>query len=347
MHIVVLAGGIGGARFLRGVRLVAGSLGARVTAVVNVGDDITLHGLRICPDLDSVMYALGGGADPERGWGRAGETWVVKEELASYGAEPAWFGLGDRDLATHLVRTQLLAAGQPLSAVTARLCERWRLGIELLPASDDPVETHVEVEEGRLLHFQEWWIRYRAELPANRFVFAGAERARPAAGVLDALQTADAVLLAPSNPVVSILPILAIPGIREALTAKVTGVSPVIGGSPVRGMADKCLAAIGVPCTAEAVGRMYGADLLGTWLVDTSDKGAEVPGVTTVDCPLWMTDDEATAAIVRTALDHTVGSRPLDRDREQQRSLAADHTAGSRPLDRDREQQRSLAADHD
>jgi LPPG:FO 2-phospho-L-lactate transferase len=324
MHIVVLAGGIGGARFLRGVRLVAGELGARVTAVVNVGDDITLHGVRICPDLDSVMYALGGGSDAERGWGRAGETWTVKEELAAYGAEPSWFGLGDRDLATHLVRTRMLA-DHPLSAVTAALCARWQPGIELLPASDDPVETHVAVADGRTLHFQEWWIRYRAELPATEFVFAGAEQARPAAGVPEALGTADVILIAPSNPVVSILPILAIPGIREALTAPVVGVSPIIGGAPVRGMADKCLTAIGVACTAEAVGRMYGPGLLDAWLVDTSDKGAEVPGLTTVDCPLWMTDDEATAAIVRAALDHSAGSRPLDRDREEQRPRTADH----------------------
>src|SRR6185295_13978556 len=265
MHIVVLAGGIGGARFLLGVRALAGSIGATVTAVINVGDDVTLHGLRICPDLDSVMYTLGGGADTERGWGRAGETWSAKEELAAYGAEPTWFGLGDRDIATHLVRTRMLEAGYPLSAVTEALCDRWQPGVRLLPATDDRAETHVVVElEGQesALHFQEWWVRHRAALPARRFVFVGAESAKPAAGVLDALAAADVVLIAPSNPVVSIAPILAIPGLRDAVAggaAPVVGVSPIIGGAPVRGMADRCLAAVGVECSAAGVGGLYGA----------------------------------------------------------------------------------------
>ena len=300
MRIVVLAGGIGGARFLLGVRAYARQAGAEVTAVVNVGDDVTLHGLRICPDLDSVMYTLGGGADPERGWGRRDESWVVKEELAAYGAEPAWFGLGDRDVATHLVRTRMLDAGYPLSAVTEALCARWQPGVRMLPASDDRVETHV-VADGRAMHFQEWWIRYRGALPAERFVFVGAEEAKPAAGVLDALGAADVVLLAPSNPVVSVAPILAVPGLREAITAPAVGVSPVIGGAPVRGMADKCLTAIGVEVTAAAVGAMY-ADLLTGWLVDTADAGTVVDGVTVHSRPLWMSDVAATAAIVEEAL---------------------------------------------
>src|SRR5690242_6629172 len=193
MQIVVLAGGIGGAKFLAGVRAVARESGAEVTAVVNVGDDVTLHGLRICPDLDSVMYTLGGGADAERGWGRQGETWAVKEELAAYGAEPSWFGLGDRDIATHLVRTRMLDAGYPLSAVTEALCDRWQPGVRLLPASDDRVETHAVVElDGatRAIHFQEWWIRHRAELPTQRFVLVGAEEAKQAAGEVDELASA-------------------------------------------------------------------------------------------------------------------------------------------------------------
>ncbi len=209
MRIVVLAGGIGGARFLLGVRSLAAQVGAEVTAVVNVGDDVTMHGLRICPDLDSVMYTLGGGSDTERGWGRAGETWTVKAELAAYGAEPTWFGLGDKDVATHLVRTRMLDAGYPLSAVTEALCHRWQLGIRLLPATDERLETHV-VTEGRAIHFQEWWIRYRAQVPTERFVFVGADAAKPAPGVLEALAAADLVLVAPSNPVVSITPILAV-----------------------------------------------------------------------------------------------------------------------------------------
>jgi LPPG:FO 2-phospho-L-lactate transferase len=312
MHIVVLAGGIGGARFLTGVRAVAREFGAQVTAVVNVGDDVTLHGLRICPDLDSVMYTLGGGADPERGWGRVGETWAVKEELAAYGAEPTWFGLGDKDIATHLVRTRMLEAGYPLSAVTEALCDRWQPGIRVLPASDDRVETHAVVElDGatKAIHFQEWWIRYRAELPTERFVFVGAETAKPAAGVIEALSSADIVLIGPSNPVVSIAPILAVPALRDAVatgTAPVVGVSPIIGDAPVRGMADKCLAAVGVACTAAGVGGLLGSrgdgGVLDGWLVDDTDKGTTVAGVTVRDRPLWMTDEAATAAIVREAL---------------------------------------------
>jgi LPPG:FO 2-phospho-L-lactate transferase len=319
MRIVVLAGGIGGARFLTGVRAVARERGdTRVTAVVNVGDDVTMHGLRICPDLDSVMYTLAGAADAERGWGRAGETWVIRDELANYGAEPAWFGLGDKDIATHLVRTRMLAAGHPLSAVVDVLCNRWQTGgVTLLPASDDRLETHVVVasddrpdEPERAIHFQEWWVRYRAGLPARRFVFVGADAAKPAPGVLEALAAADVILVAPSNPVVSIAPILAVGGMRDALTgatAKVVGVSPIIGGAPVRGMADKCLATLGVECSAAGVGGLYGArgagGLLDTWLVDTSDAGTTVDGVAVVETPLWMTDEAATAAMVTAALD--------------------------------------------
>ncbi|MEV0648901.1 2-phospho-L-lactate transferase [Phytomonospora sp. NPDC050363] len=301
MHVVVLAGGIGGARFLLGVR----ELGFDVTAVVNTGDDVTMHGLRICPDLDSVMYTLGGGADTERGWGRAGESWVIKEELAAYGAEPTWFGLGDKDVATHLVRTRMLAAGNPLSTVVAALCDRWQPGIRMLPMSDERVETHV-VTEGRAIHFQEWWVRHRGRVPAERFVFTGAAEAKPAAGVLDAIASADLILLAPSNPVVSIAPILAVPGIREALvdaSAPVIGVSPIIGGAPVRGMADRCLATIGVEVSAAGVGALYGSELLDGWLVDDSDADTAVEGVPVRSRPLWMTDTAATAGIVREAVD--------------------------------------------
>lgn len=313
-RIVVLAGGIGGARFLLGVRALARRGGHEVTAVVNVGDDVTLHGLRICPDLDSVMYTLGGGADPERGWGRADETWTVKAELAAYGAEPTWFGLGDRDVATHLVRTRMLGAGYPLSAVTEALCARWRPGVRLLPATDDRMETHVVVDrpgEGEeALHFQEWWVRYRGERPARRFVFVGAETAAPAPGVLEALAAADVVLVAPSNPVVSIAPILAVSALRDALVkgrAPVIGVSPIISGVPVRGMADRCLAALGVECSAAGVGRLYGAraggGVLDGWLVDPADGSTTVDGVTVRAVPLWMTDEAATEAMVRTAME--------------------------------------------
>jgi LPPG:FO 2-phospho-L-lactate transferase len=312
MRIVVLTGGIGGAKFLGGVRAHARRIGADVTAVVNVGDDVRMHGLQICPDLDSVMYALGDAHDHERGWGRAGETWVVKEELAAYGVEPSWFGLGDKDTATHLVRTQMLAAGYPLSAVTAALCERWQPGLTVLPATDDRLETHVVVDvdgERKAIHFQEWWVRYRGDLPTHRFVFVGAETAKPAPGVLDAVAAADVILLAPSNPVVSIAPILAVSALREAIAggaAPVVGVSPIIGSAPVRGMADTCLATLGVEVSAGAVAELYGArgddGLLNGWLVDTTDAATAVAGVTTRAVPLWMTSEEKTAEMVVEAL---------------------------------------------
>lgn len=313
MRIVVLTGGIGGARFLLGVRAYAREVGAEVTAVVNVGDDLLLHGLKVCPDLDSVLYTLGGGADPERGWGRAGETWTVKNELAAYGAEPSWFGLGDKDVATHLVRTQMINAGYPLSQVTEALAARWQPGVRLLPATDDRLETHAVVtdEQGRrAIHFQEWWVRHRADVPTDRFVFVGADAAKPAPGVVEAVAAADVVLIAPSNPVVSIAPVLAVPGLRDAVTggpAPVVGVSPIIGGAPVRGMADRCLAVLGMECSAAGVGGLYGArtagGLLDGWLVAPEDEGTVVPDVTVRAAPLRMTDEAATAAMVRAALE--------------------------------------------
>jgi LPPG:FO 2-phospho-L-lactate transferase len=308
VKVVALAGGIGGARFLRGLQ--AAVPDAELTVVVNTGDDITLYGLRICPDLDTVMYTLGGGIDESRGWGRQGESFHARDELVAYDVPTAWFGLGDRDLATHLVRRQMLDAGYPLSAVTAALCARWQPGAVLLPMSDDRVETHVRVRvDGaeRVIHFQEWWVKHRAALPASAIVAVGAPEAGPAPGVLEAIAAADLVLLPPSNPVVSIGTVLQVPGIADALREKpVVGLSPVVGGAPVRGMADACLAAIGVATTAEAVGRHYGArkdgGLLDGWLVDSSDAGTTVPGVEVRAVPLLMTDLSATAQMARAAL---------------------------------------------
>ena len=309
--IVVLAGGIGAARFLRG--LLAATAPGEVTVVGNTGDDITLHGLRVCPDLDTVMYTLGGGIHADQGWGRADERFTGAEELAGYGVGPDWFTLGDRDLATHLLRTELLGAGASLTDVTQALCARWQPGVRLLPMTDDRVETHVVIsdERGRrAVHFQEYWVRLRAAVPAESVAFVGIDTARPAPGVLDAIDGADVVLLAPSNPVVSIGPILALPGVRDALrrtSAPVVGVSPIVGGAPVRGMADACLSAIGVETSAQAVGRHYGArsegGLLDGWLVDTADTGVTVPGVEVRAVPLLMTDLDATAAMARAALE--------------------------------------------
>jgi LPPG:FO 2-phospho-L-lactate transferase len=305
MRIVTLAGGIGGARFLRGLRHTAPE--SDITVVGNTGDDISLFGLRICPDLDTVMYTLGGGINEDQGWGRADETFTLREELAAYDIGPAWFTLGDRDFATHIVRTQMLDAGYPLSAVTEALCDRWRPGVRLLPMTDDRVETHVVIEDAdgrRAVHFQEWWVRLHAEVPAQNIAAVGAEDAKPAPGVLEAIEAADVVLLPPSNPVVSVGTILAVPGIRAALAAKtVVGVSPIIGGAPVRGMADACLTAIGVETSAAAVAAHYGPDLLDGWLVDTADAGTDVDGIAVRSRPLLMTDVEATGQIARAALD--------------------------------------------
>ncbi|MEO3822156.1 2-phospho-L-lactate transferase [Actinomadura sp. B10D3] len=305
MKIVVLAGGIGGARFLRGLRGAAPE--AEVTVIGNTGDDISLFGLRVCPDLDTVMYTLGGGINEEQGWGRADETFTVKEELAAYGVGPAWFGLGDRDFATHIVRTQMLEAGYRLSAVTEALCDRWKPGVRLIPMTDDQVETHVVIEDEkgrRAVHFQEWWVRLRASVPALSIAPVGAEDAKPAPGVVAAVEEADAVLFPPSNPVVSIGTILAVPGIREAVAAKtVVGVSPIIGGAPVRGMADACLTAIGVETSARAVAEHYGLGLLDGWLVDEADADVRVEGIEVRSRPLLMSGPEETEAIARATLD--------------------------------------------
>jgi LPPG:FO 2-phospho-L-lactate transferase len=308
MRITVLAGGIGAARFLRGLKAAVPAAG--ITVIGNTGDDIRLFGLHVSPDLDTVMYTLGGGINEEQGWGRAGETHAVLPELAAYGVGPDWFGLGDRDFATHIARTALLSAGEPLSAVTRRLCERWQPGVTLLPMTDDRVETHVVLDEPggrRTVHFQEWWVRLHAAVPAAEIMLDGAAAARPAPGVLEAIRDADFVLFPPSNPVVSIGTILAVPGVAGAVAAAtVVGVSPIIGGAPVRGMADACLAAIGVPATAAAVAAHYGPGLLDGWLVDDQDKAAAddaaLAGIAVRARPLLMTDLAAAAEIAAAAV---------------------------------------------
>ncbi len=314
MRITALAGGIGGARFLRGLR--RARPGDDITVIGNTGDDIWVHGVRVCPDLDSIMYTLGNAISVERGWGREDETFVVKEELAAYGVEPTWFGLGDRDLATHLVRTQSLNAGFSLSEVTAALCQRWQPGVTLLPMSDDRAETHVvvDLESGRTaIHFQEWWIRYQAAIPALGFPVIGIDDATPAPGVIEAIAEADIIVLPPSNPVVSIGVILQVPGIRAALgkaRAPIVGLSPLIGAAPVRGMADACLRGIGVQTSALAVAAHYGSrrdgGILDAWLLADSDDSmlADVRalGIVCQSAPLLMHDVDATAAMAHAAL---------------------------------------------
>jgi LPPG:FO 2-phospho-L-lactate transferase len=315
MRITVLAGGIGAARFLRG--LLAAAPHATVTVIGNTADDITLFGLRVCPDLDSVMYTLGGGGNEEQGWGRADETHRIGDELAAYGAGPSWFTLGDLDFATHILRSQLLAEGKALSEVTRVLCERWQPGIKLLPMSDDKIETKVRIKShpeqklvapSEMIHFQEWWVRLHAAVPAEEITPVGADVAAPAPGVLEAIADADFVLFPPSNPVVSIGPILAVPGIRSAVEAKtVVGVSGIIGGAPVRGMADACLTAIGVETSAAAVAAHFGPELINGWLVDEQDKDAvddpALAGIAVRALPLYMRDLPSSAAIAQAAID--------------------------------------------
>jgi LPPG:FO 2-phospho-L-lactate transferase len=338
MRITVLAGGVGGSRFVRGVREECarrwpdgnGGTEASVTVIVNTGDDIWLAGVRLMPDFDSLLYSLAGVNDTERGWGRAGESERVAAELREWGVGWPWFTLGDLDLGTHLARTAWLREGLTPSQVGERLLRRWPLGVRLIPATDTEVDTHVTVDAAGLaqhdgappagapttaeMHFQEWWTRYRASVPAVRFRQQNLADARPAPGVAEAIADADVVLIAPSNPVVSIGTIVAVPGIREALTetaAPVVGVSPIIGGRVVRGMADACLPAIGVETSAEGVGRHYGSrtrgGLLDAWLVDETDAAAvavlEDIGLHAASAPLWMHDLERSAALAGAAID--------------------------------------------
>jgi len=331
-RLTVLSGGTGGAKFLRGLRhgITSGLLpgvapDAVVTVVANTADDLWIHGLKVCPDLDTVMYTLGDGIDPERGWGRREETWSVKEELAAYGVEPTWFGLGDRDIGTHLVRTQMLDAGYPLSDVTEALCRRWitpRHGdaVRLLPMTDDRVETHVAIPDPdspsgrRVVHFQEYWVRLRAQVPAEAVVVVGLDDSTPAPGVIDAITDADLVVLPPSNPVVSVGTILGVPRVREAIVATeapVVGLSPIVGGAHVHGMAEQMLTSIGVEVSAAGVGLHYGArsadGLLDGWLVDERDAASvdrvRAAGIACEAVPLMMTDLDATAAMAAAAID--------------------------------------------
>lgn len=323
VQIVILAGGVGGSRFVAGVR--AARPDAQLTVIANTADDVTMHGLRICPDLDTLMYTLGGGSDLVRGWGRQGETWRVKEELAVYGVEPSWFGLGDLDLATHLVRTQMLDAGFGLSQVTDALCARWLADdprLRLVPMSDDRVETHIVIDDPgepsgrRAVHFQEYWVRLHAAPEARDMVRVGIDKAQPTPGLLDTIARADLILVAPSNPVVSIGPILAVPGIRPALIeapAPVIGFSGILGGAPVLGMAHRLLPLIGVEVEAGAVGRHYGArghgGILDTWVMDTGDShqatAVEADGLPVVVTDLLMSEPAVTAAFIERAIEAT------------------------------------------
>jgi len=308
--LVALAGGVGAARFLRGlVQVVAPD---DVTVVVNTGDDDWFHGLFVCPDLDTVTYTLAGAENPDTGWGLAGETFATMAALERYRL-PTWFRLGDRDLATHLYRGERLRAGIPLSAITKEVADAWGLRPRLLPMSDERVATRIDVRgsDGSVseLRMQEWFVRERAEPPVAAVRFEGAARARPAPGVLDALGDAETIVVCPSNPVISIGPIVAVPGVREALRRRrdrVVGVSPIIAGAPVKGPADRLMGPLGMEVSCVGVARAY-RDFCSALVIDAGDaaRAAEVEalGVRAVIADTLMRDARVAAALARHTLD--------------------------------------------
>lgn len=277
--ITVLAGGVGAAKFLAG--LLQAVAPSEVTAIVNVADDTEVHGLHVSPDLDSCTYTLAGASDTERGWGLRGETWLAMEHLRRYatanevtdGDAAAWFSLGDRDLGTHLYRTSRLQAGRTLSEVTAEITHAWGIGATLLPATDDPLRTRVHARDGRELAFQEYFVRERHDVDVESVRLRGVESARPAPGVLEAIAAAEVLVVAPSNPVVSIDPVLAVPGVREAVMARrdrVVAISPIVGGEALKGPADRLLRDLGHEPSVVGIARWY-APLAATLVIDLED----------------------------------------------------------------------------
>lgn len=311
-RIVTIAGGVGAARFLAG--LVQAVDPSSCTAVVNVADDVELHGLCISPDLDTVTYTLAGEIDPERGWGLRGETWQAMETVRRYGGI-SWFNLGDRDLGTHLYRTHRRRAGAPLSEVTAEIVRAWDLALTVLPVSDDRVETRIvlrdgddEVPAGTEVNFQEYFVKRRHGVPVSAVRFVGADTARPAPGVLDAIATASTVVLAPSNPLVSIGPVLAVPGVRTAIEARrdrCVAISPIVGGAALKGPADRMLVELGHESSVVGVARLY-RDLAAVLVVDEADRAlapaVEAAGMRCVVTDTIMKSPERAAALARTTI---------------------------------------------
>jgi LPPG:FO 2-phospho-L-lactate transferase len=304
--IAALAGGVGAARLLQGmVEVVPPS---EISAVVNTGDDTILHGLHIAPDLDTVMYTLAGAINPETGWGLAGETWRVMESLERLGGV-TWFSLGDQDLATHCYRTQRLGEGATLGQVTAELVNAWGLDLHLLPVTDDPLRTRLQLLDGPEVGFQEYFVKLRHDVAVAGVRFEGAEQARPGPGVLDALSGADTIVVCPSNPVVSIGPLLAVPGVTAALQARrdrIVGVSPIVAGAALKGPADRLLREMGFESSVVGVARWYAA-WMGTLVIDEADAdlagAVEAEGVRCVVAPTIMSTVERSAALSRTVLD--------------------------------------------
>lgn len=307
--LATLAGGVGAARFLAGlVRVVPAP---DVVAIVNTADDDEFHGLYVSPDLDSVTYTLAGASNVAQGWGLEGETFATLDALARYEV-PTWFRLGDKDLATHLFRTERLRAGAALSEVTAEISRAWSVAARLIPMTDDPVRTRITVQRdsGRVeeLAMQRWFVGERAEPPVVSVRFEGAERARPAPGVLEALTLADVIVICPSNPVISIGPILAIPGVREMLVARrdrVAAVSPIVGGAPVKGPADRLMAPLGIEVSCVGVARAY-AEFCSSLVIDAVDAHrateVEAAGVHAVVTDTMMRSPEIAAALAAETL---------------------------------------------
>ena len=303
--ITVLAGGVGAARFLRGLLDVVPP--GDVTAIVNVGDDLVLHGLHISPDLDTVTYTLAGAINPETGWGLAGETWQAMTTLEQYGGE-AWFRLGDRDLGTHLYRTQRLQSGATLTQVTGDIARAWGLELRLLPVSDDPVRTMVTIAGEGEVGFQEYFVGRQHSVPVTAVRFEGAETAAPGRDVLEAIEKADVIVIAPSNPIVSIGPVLAVPGVRDAVIARrdrTVAVSPIIAGAALKGPADRMLRELGHEPSVVGVARLY-AELASVLVIDDADvrSSADVAaeGVECVVVPTVMSSPGVAAALARVTI---------------------------------------------
>ena len=315
--ITCLAGGVGAARFLTGLLRVVDA--SEVTAIVNTGDDLTLHGLRICPDLDTVTYTLAGAINPELGWGLAGETWSAMDALARYetvapagsSAGLTWFRLGDRDLATHLYRTRRLDEGATATQVAAEIAQAWGLGLRMLPMSDDPIETRVTiVEAGREVEvgFQEYFVGRRHEVEVRAVRWAGITAARPGPDVVAAITGADLVVICPSNPIVSIGPIRAVPGVEAALAARrstTVAVSPIVAGAAIKGPADRMMASLGHESSVVGVARLY-AGVATTLVVDDADAASEAAveheGVRCVTAPTVMHGPAEAEALAKTVL---------------------------------------------
>ena len=303
--LLALAGGVGAARFLRGlVEVVPPS---DITAVVNTGDDFVLHGLSISPDLDTVTYTLAGAVNPDTGWGLVGESWAAMDALERYGGQ-TWFRLGDRDLGTHLYRTQRREEGAALSQITAEITSAWGLGLRLVPMSDDRVETRVTVAGDGEIGFQDYFVARQHAVPVQAVRFAGADTARPAPGVLDALAGADRIIVCPSNPLVSIGPIRAVAGMEDALVARrgsTVAISPIIAGAALKGPADRMMAELGHEPSVVGVARLY-AHLASTLVIDTADAdraaAVEAEGVRCVVAPTIMSGPAEAAALARVVL---------------------------------------------